>query len=126
MLGMPTILRPQTFPPYLYRMLQSILFLLLLVAAFGLFTWQVRKIRANILVGRDRDMSGNAAERFNKTLLVAFGQQKMFKRITPALLHMVVYVGFLVINIEVIEIMIDGLFGTHRALSFLGPLYSLL
>jgi ferredoxin len=123
---MPTILQPQTFPPYLYRMLQSILFALLLVAAFGLFTWQVRKIRTNILVGRDRDMSGNAAERFQKTLLVAFGQQKMFKRMTPALLHLVVYVGFLVINIEVIEIIIDGLFGTHRFLSFLGPVYDVL
>ena len=121
---MPSVLQFQTFPPsYLYRMLQSILFALLLVAAFGLFAWQVRKIRANILVGRDRDMSGNAAARFQKTLLVAFGQQKMFKRLTPALLHLVVYVGFLVINIEVLEIVVDGLFGTHRFLKFLGPVY---
>jgi len=109
-------------------MIQSLLFLLLLVAAFGLFAWQVRKIRANILIGRDRDMSGHVAERFQKTLLVAFGQQKMFKRLTPALLHLVVYVGFLVINIEVIEIVIDGLFGPifgfHRALKFLGPVYA--
>ncbi len=124
MLGMPSILQPQTFPPYLYRMLQPILFALLLVAAFGFFAWQVRKIRANILIGRERDVSGNAAERFQKTLLVAFGQQKMFKRMTPALLHLVVYVGFLVINIEVLEIVVDGLFGTHRFLSFLGPVYS--
>jgi hypothetical protein len=107
-------------------MLQPLLFALLLLAAFGLFTWQVRKIRANILVGRDRDMSGHFGERLHKTLLVAFGQQKMFKRLTPALLHMVVYVGFLVINIEVIEIIIDGLFGTHRFLSFLGPVYNAL
>ncbi|OGX81020.1 (Fe-S)-binding protein [Hymenobacter glacialis] len=107
-------------------MLQSIIFLLLLVAAFGLFAWQVRKVRANILVGRDRDMSGNAAERFKKTLLVAFGQQKMFKRLTPALLHLIVYVGFLVINVEVLEIVVDGLFGTHRFLSFLGPVYDVL
>ncbi|MDQ2771086.1 MAG: (Fe-S)-binding protein [Bacteroidota bacterium] len=105
-------------------MLQPILFALLLVAAFGFFAWQVRKIRANILIGRERDVSGNAAERFQKTLLVAFGQQKMFKRMTPALLHLVVYVGFLVINIEVLEIVVDGLFGTHRFLSFLGPVYS--
>jgi heterodisulfide reductase subunit C len=59
-------------------------------------------------------------------ILVAFGQQKMFKKKIPALLHLVVYVGFLVINIELIEILIDGIFGTHRALSFLGPIYSLL
>jgi ferredoxin len=107
-------------------MLQPILFLLLLVAAFGLFAWQVRKIRTNILVGRDRDMSGHPAERLRKVLLVAFGQQKMFKRLTPALLHLVVYVGFLVINIEVVEIIIDGLFGTHRVLGILGPVYSAL
>ncbi|MDO7873189.1 (Fe-S)-binding protein [Hymenobacter sp. ASUV-10] len=107
-------------------MLQSILFLLLLIAAFGLFAWQVRKIRANVLVGRDRDMSGHPAERLRKVILVAFGQQKMFKRLTPALLHLVVYVGFLVINIEVVEIIIDGLFHTHRVLSFLGPVYDAL
>ncbi len=104
-------------------MVQTVIFALLLLAAFGLFAWQVRKIRANILVGRDRDVSGNAAERLRKTFLVAFGQSKMFKRTTPALLHLVVYVGFLVINIEVLEIVIDGLFGTHRVLSFLGPVY---
>ena len=68
-------------------------------------------------------MSGHFGERLNKTLLVAFGQQKMFKRLTPALLHLVVYVGFLVINIEVLEIVIDGLFGTHRVLGILGPVY---
>ncbi len=107
-------------------MLEHLIFLLLLVAAFGFFAWQVRKIRANVLVGRERDMSGNAAERFQKTVLVAFGQQKMFKRLTPALLHLIVYVGFLVINIEVLEIVVDGLFGTHRFLSFLGPVYSVL
>ena len=107
-------------------MLEHLFFLLVAVAAIGLFAWQVRKIRRNILVGRERDMSGHAAERAKKTLLVAFGQQKMFKRLTPALLHLVVYVGFLVINVEVIEILIDGISGTHRILGFFGPLYSLL
>jgi len=107
-------------------MLEHIFFLLVAVAAFGLFAWQVRKVRRNILVGRDRDMSGHANERLRKTLLVAFGQQKMFKRLIPALLHLVVYVGFIVINIEVVEILIDGIFGTHRALGFMGPLYSAL
>ncbi|WP_022825787.1 (Fe-S)-binding protein [Hymenobacter norwichensis] len=106
--------------------IQNFLFLLVAIAGFGLFAWQARKIRANILVGRDRDMSGNVSERLNKTLLVAFGQSKMFKRLTPAFLHLIVYVGFLVINVEVIEIMVDGLFGTHRFLQFLGPLYDVL
>ncbi|GAA4390120.1 4Fe-4S dicluster domain-containing protein [Hymenobacter koreensis] len=107
-------------------MIQQILFFLVAAAGFGLFAWQVMKIRANILKGKDRAMGGPVSERINKTILVALGQQKMFKRITPALLHLIVYVGFIVINIEVIEIMIDGLFGTHRALSFLGPVYDVL
>ncbi|MDF7812647.1 (Fe-S)-binding protein [Hymenobacter sp. YC55] len=106
--------------------IQNFLFLLVAIAGFGLFAWQARKIRANILVGRDRDMSGNVSERLNKTLLVAFGQSKMFKRLTPAFLHLIVYVGFLVINIEVLEIMVDGIFGTHRFLQFLGPVYDVL
>ncbi|WP_375437997.1 4Fe-4S dicluster domain-containing protein [uncultured Hymenobacter sp.] len=106
--------------------IQNLLFLLVAIAGFGLFAWQARKIRANILMGRDRDMSGNVSERLNKTLLVAFGQSKMFKRLTPAFLHLIVYVGFLVINVEVIEIMVDGIFGTHRFLQFLGPVYDVL
>ncbi|WP_460575942.1 4Fe-4S dicluster domain-containing protein [Hymenobacter coalescens] len=120
---MPTILPAHHSPP---TVVQQIIFLLVAALGIGLFAWQVRKIRANILKGKDRVMGGPVSERINKTLLVAFGQQKMFKRITPALLHLVVYVGFLVINIEVVEIMIDGIFGTHRALSFLGPLYDVL
>ena len=106
--------------------IQNIIFLLVALAGFGLFAWQASRIRANVLVGRDRDMSGHVNERLWKTLLVAFGQQKMFKRLTPAFLHLIVYVGFIVINIEVIEIMVDGLFGTHRFLQFAGPLYSAL
>ncbi|GAB3827055.1 4Fe-4S dicluster domain-containing protein [Hymenobacter jeollabukensis] len=108
------------------QVLQQILFLLVAALSIGLFAWQVRKIRANILQGKDRAMGGSVSERINKTLLVAFGQQKMFKRLTPALLHLVVYVGFLVINIEVIEIMIDGLAGSHRILRVLGPGYDAL
>nr|WP_245402700.1 (Fe-S)-binding protein [Pontibacter sp. E15-1] len=98
----------------------------MLVAALGigLFVWQIRKIRKNVLLGRDVELADNPSERINKTLLVAFGQQKMFKRMLPAVLHLFVYVGFLVINIEVIEILIDGIFGTHRILGFAGILYS--
>ncbi|SDY01925.1 (Fe-S)-binding protein [Hymenobacter psychrophilus] len=106
--------------------IQNIIFLLVALAGFGLFAWQASRIRANVLQGRERDMSGHVNERLWKTLLVAFGQQKMFKRLTPAFLHLIVYVGFIVINIEVIEIMVDGLFGTHRFLQFAGPAYSAL
>lgn len=116
-----------TIPPCsVVQVLQQLLFFLVAALGIGLFAWQVRKIRANILQGRDRPVAGPVSERINKTILVALGQQKMFKRITPALLHLVVYVGFIVINVEVIEIMIDGLAGSHRILRVLGPLYDAL
>ncbi|OKL40751.1 4Fe-4S dicluster domain-containing protein [Pontibacter flavimaris] len=104
--------------------IENIIFLIVAAVGIGLFVWQIRKIRKNVLLGRDTDLVDNPSERINKTLLVAFGQQKMFKRMLPAVLHLFVYVGFLVINIEVLEIMIDGIFGTHRVLGFMGPIYS--
>lgn len=107
-------------------MLSQFLFLIVFAAGAGLFAWQLRKVRANILLGRSDKRSDRPAERLQQMLLVAFGQQKMFKRMTPALLHLVIYVGFLVINIEVLEIVIDGLSGSHRVLGVFGPLYDLL
>ncbi|MFD2513919.1 4Fe-4S dicluster domain-containing protein [Pontibacter locisalis] len=104
--------------------IENIIFLIVAALGIGLFVWQIRKIRKNVLLGRDTEIADNPSERINKTLLVAFGQQKMFKRMLPAILHLFVYVGFLVINIEVLEILIDGIFGTHRVLGFAGPLYS--
>ncbi|WP_114777601.1 4Fe-4S dicluster domain-containing protein [Botryobacter ruber] len=104
--------------------IENIVFLLVAVLGIGLFIWQVRKIRKNVLLGRDTELLDNPSERMNKMLLVAFGQQKMFKRPLAAVLHLFVYVGFIVINIEVLEILIDGIFGTHRVLGFVGPLYS--
>ena len=107
-------------------MLDNLIFLIVAALGIGLFVWQIRKIIKNINLGREKNISGSTSERLNKLLLVAFGQQKMFKRPWPAILHAIVYIGFLVINIEVLEILIDGIFGTHRALSFLGPVYSAL
>ncbi|AKD02876.1 (Fe-S)-binding protein [Pontibacter korlensis] len=104
--------------------IENIIFLIVAAVGIGLFVWQIRKIRKNVLMGRDVELTDNPSERINKTLLVAFGQQKMFKRMLPAVLHLFVYVGFIVINIEVLEILIDGIFGTHRVLGFVGPLYS--
>ena len=103
--------------------IENIIFLIVAAIGIGLFVWQIRKIRKNVLMGRDTDLTDDVSERINKTLLVAFGQQKMFKRMLPAVLHLFVYVGFLVINIEVIEILIDGVFGSHRVLGFMGPVY---
>ncbi|PRY11046.1 4Fe-4S dicluster protein [Pontibacter ummariensis] len=104
--------------------IENIIFLIVAVVGIGLFVWQIRKIRKNVLMGRDMVIADNPKERINQTLLVAFGQQKMFKRMVPAVLHLFVYVGFIVINIEVLEILIDGIFGTHRVLGFVGVLYS--
>lgn len=107
-------------------MINSIAFVIVALLGIGLFVWQIRKILRNINLGRDHTISGNAAERWKLVLLVAFGQQKMFKRPLPAILHLFVYVGFLVINVELIEILIDGTFGTHRILGVLGPVYTVL
>ncbi len=106
--------------------LDNILFTILLCAGIFLFVKNIRKIRRNILLGRDVDLSDNKSSRWKTMFHVALGQSKMVSRPLPAILHIFVYVGFIIINIEVIEILIDGVSGTHRVLSFLGPLYTFL
>src|SRR6195952_1760392 len=108
-------------------MISQGLFILILVAAVYLFSKNVAKIRRNILLGRDTDRSDNPALRWKTMAKVALGQSKMVKRPFAALLHFFVYVGFIIINLEVMEIMIDGVFGSHRVFSKpLGGLYNLL
>jgi heterodisulfide reductase subunit C len=106
--------------------LDNILFALLLVAGIGYFTINVKKLIRNIKLGHDVDRSDNASERWKNMAMVALGQSKMVKRPIAGFLHIIVYVGFVIINIEVIEIIIDGLFGTHRVLSFMGGFYDVL
>ncbi len=106
--------------------IDNILFAVLLGAGIWLFAKNIRKIRRNILIGRDTDRSDNKPLRWKTMMRVALGQSKMMTRPIPAILHIFVYVGFIIINIEVIEILIDGVAGTHRVLSFLGPLYTFL
>lgn len=107
--------------------LQQIIFFVILSAA-GYILWKrVTLIRSNILLGKDLDRTDNRSERLKSMLLVAFGQRKMFKNITPAILHLFVYVGFIVINLEVLEFIIDGLAGTHRIFApYLGSFYNVL
>lgn len=107
-------------------MIGQILFLILVIAAIALFSMNVRKIIRNIHLGLPEDRSDRKAERLNVMLKVAFGQSKMVKRPVAAVLHFFVYAGFIIINIEVLEIAIDGLFGTHRIFAGIGPLYSFL
>ena len=84
-----------------------------------MFVFNAQKIRRNILLGREVFRSDRKSERWKIMTLVALGQKKMFARPVPALLHLFVYVGFVLINIEVLEMFVDGILGTHRFLSFL-------
>jgi heterodisulfide reductase subunit C len=106
--------------------LPNILFAILLIGGIVLFVSNIRKIRRNILLGKDVDLSDRKGERWKTMARVALGQSKMVSRPLPAILHIFVYVGFVIINIEVLEIIIDGIADTHRVLSFLGPLYTFL
>ncbi|WP_162416361.1 (Fe-S)-binding protein [Cyclobacterium roseum] len=94
--------------------LPQILFLLVLAAAGFILYKRISYIRKTILLGRPLARNDRPKERWKTMALVAFGQQKMFKRIGPALLHLIIYVSFIVINLEVLEFIIDGLAGTHR------------
>jgi heterodisulfide reductase subunit C len=104
--------------------LQQILFILTLVFAIWFFSRKVKEIVANIRLGRNEDYSDSPGERWKNVLLLAFGQKKMFRKPLVALLHFVIYAGFLIINIEVLEIILDGIFGTHRLFApYLGGFY---
>ena len=103
----------------------QILFLILLLLAIGLFLFNAIKIRRNILLGQAADYSDQPMLRWKIMLKVALGQSKMVKRPIAALLHLLVYAGFVIINIEILEIIIDGLLGTHRIFAEpLGGLYN--
>ncbi|MFB2119739.1 4Fe-4S dicluster domain-containing protein [Parapedobacter sp. 2B3] len=107
-------------------MISQVIFATVLLAAIALATSNARKIIGNIRMGRAERRGGQPAQRFKTMLLVAFGQKKMFKRPFAALLHLFVYLGFCIINIEMLEIVIDGLFGTHRAFAGMGIFYAFL
>ncbi len=107
-------------------MISSIIFIILLASGSFLFYKNVAKIRRNVLLGKAIDRNDQSSERWKLMSLVAIGQSKMVVRPVAGIMHILVYVGFVIINIEVIEIMIDGIFGTHRVLSFMGGLYDFL
>lgn len=106
-------------------MLSSILFCLLFGAGAVFFYLQVKKIRRNILLGKDIVINDNKSERWKTMLLVAFGQKKMFARPIPALLHFVLYSAFIITQIELLEIIVDGVSGSHRIFRpYLGGFYT--
>lgn len=106
--------------------IDNILFVLLLAAGFGYFAVNVKKLVRNIKLGRDADRKDNPAARWSNMAMIALGQSKMVRRPVAGILHIIVYVGFVIINIELLEIIIDGIFGTHRLFSFMGGFYGFL
>src|ERR1700742_3359674 len=108
-------------------MIAQLLFIIILGGAVYLFSKNVGKVRRNILLGKPADRSDNPALRWKTMAKIALGQTKMVKRPLAAVKHFFIYVGFIIINLEVMEIMLDGIFGSHRIFSKpLGGLYDLL
>ena len=104
----------------------NILFLILLLVGSGFFIKNSKKIIRNIKLGYKGNDLDHKKERWTNVFRIALGQSKMVVRPIAGILHVVVYVGFVIINIEVLEIIIDGLFGTHRIFSSIGTLYNIL
>jgi len=105
------------------QFIPQVIFVLLAGFASWLFFKKASIIRRNILLGTAADYSGNTAARWKNLLLLALGQKKMFKNPLVAIMHLVIYAGFIIINLEVLEIVLDGILGTHRL--FAGPLADL-
>lgn len=109
------------------QILSQILFVAISAVAIWLFSKRAGQIRRNILLGKDEDFSNEPGKRWKNVLLLAFGQKKMFRNPTVAIMHFVLYAGFIIINLEVLEIVLDGAIGTHRLFAApLGGLYSFL
>ncbi len=108
------------------QFIAQIAFVIALVAGIGLFTRNIRRIIRNIKLGKEIDEKDNPGKRFSKMAKVAIGQSKMGKRPLSGFLHIIVYLGFIIINIEVLEIVIDGILGTHRVFAGVGPPYGYL
>ena len=107
--------------------ISSVLFAIVFFVAIGVFTRNIRRIIRNINLGRKTDRYDQRSKRWKHMVRVALGQSKMVVRPISGLLHVIVYVGFVVINIELLEIVLDGLLGTHRVLSpYLGGIYDVL
>lgn len=108
-------------------MISSILFSLILIFSILLFVRNCRKLYRNINLGKDINRYDNSNLRFKKMIRLAFGQSKMFDKPIVGILHFIVYVAFVLINIELLEIVIDGVLGSHRFLApYMGSFYNFL
>ena len=106
--------------------LPNIVFVALLIFGIGFFVKNISKLKRNIFLGKDVSVSENKSQRWKNMTKIALGQTKMVVRPVAGILHIIVYVGFIIINIEVLEIILDGIFGTHRLFAVLGPIYDYL
>ena len=106
--------------------LDNIFFLIILSIGIGYFAINVKKLIRNINLGKEVNRKDNSSARWKNLAIIALGQSKMVKKPIMGILHIIVYVGFIVINLEVLEIIIDGIFGTHRVFAPLGSLYNVL
>ena len=95
-------------------MIHQLIFAIVTILGFGYAVMQFTRIRKNIFLGKKEEITGDTGTRWKNTLLIAFGQKKMFKRWIPALLHFFIYAAFLITQIELIEIFADGFLGHHR------------
>ena len=107
-------------------LLPNIIFGLILFFGIGFFVRNINKLKRNIKLGNDVSFTGSNKQRWINMAQIALGQSKMVTRPISGALHVIVYLGFIIINIEVLEIVIDGLFGTHRIFSSIGPIYGIL
>ena len=111
----------------LMDILPNMFFVIILLISITIFTRNILKIKNNINLGRSIDRSDNKSARWKNMARIALGQSKMISRPIAGILHVVVYIGFLIINIELLEIVVDGIFGTHRVFApFLGSAYNVL
>ena len=104
----------------------NIIFLAVLFVGIGFFAKNIKKLSRNIRLGKDIDRSDQKPLRWRNMVKIALGQYKMVTRPVSGILHVIVYIGFIIINIEVLEIIVDGIFGTHRIFGFLGGFYNFL
>ena len=95
-------------------LIPNIIFGFILIVGIGFFVKNINKLKRNIKLGTEVTLSGPKKQRWINMVNIALGQSKMVRRPISGILHIIVYIGFVIINIELLEIVIDGLFGTHR------------
>ena len=106
--------------------LPNIIFGLLLIIGIGFFFLNIIRLKSVIALGRQEDRTDQSGKRWAQMARIALGQSKMVVRPIAGIMHIIVYLGFIIINIEVLEIILDGLLGTHRIFAPLGQAYDIL